>query len=136
MITTTLRQIRQHSPCSSSWRTLLSALGKTGIDDEPLPLTTILRSNGLDDALWCLRTITGHDKEIIEFSLACLREIKHLMTDKRASSSWSDAARNLENPCLVAGRTAEAVWLTRPASNKAFITARARQAQIFERVFG
>ncbi|KFB66699.1 MAG: hypothetical protein CAPSK01_003963 [Candidatus Accumulibacter vicinus] len=59
VVTTTLRQIRQHNPCSEGWRTLLSSLGKTGVDDEPLPLVTILQSNGLDDALWCLRTITG-----------------------------------------------------------------------------
>ncbi len=64
MITTTLRQIRQHSPCREGWRTLLSALGKTEVDDEPLPLT-----NGLDDALWCLQTLTGHDEEIIRFAL-------------------------------------------------------------------
>ena len=98
MITTTLRQIRQHNPCSEGWRTLLSYLGKTGADDDPLPLVTILQSNGLDDALWCLRTITGHDKEIIRFALACAQEVKHLMTDQRSLDVLSTLERHLESP--------------------------------------
>ena len=98
MITTTLRQIRQHNPCSEGWRTLLTFLGKTGVDDEPLPLVTILQSNGLDDTLWCLRTITGHDKEIIRFALACAQEVKQLMTDQRSSGALDTLERHLEIP--------------------------------------
>jgi hypothetical protein len=98
MITTTLRQIRQHNPCSEGWRTLLSSLGKTGADDDPLPLTTILQSNGLDDALWCLRTLEGHDKEITRFALACAQEVKHLMTDQRSLDALDAVERHLESP--------------------------------------
>ena len=98
MITTTLWQIRQHSPCSEGWRTLLSYLGKTGVDDDPLPLVTILQSNGLDDALWCLRTITGYDKEIIRFALACAQDVRHLMTDQRSLGALDALARHLESP--------------------------------------
>jgi hypothetical protein len=98
MITTTLRQIRQHNPCSEGWRTLLSSLGKTGVDDEPLPLVTILQSNGLDDALWCLRTIIGHDKEITRFALACAQDVRHLMTDQRSLDALDALARHLESP--------------------------------------
>ena len=98
MITTTLRQIRQHNPCSEGWRTLLSYLGKTGVDDDPLPLVTILQSNGLDDTLWCLRTITGHDKEIIRFALACAQEVKQLMTDQRSLDALDALERHLEIP--------------------------------------
>ena len=98
MITTTLRQIRQHSPCRKGWHTLLTFLGKTEADDEPLPLTTILQSNGLDDALWCLRTITGYDREITRFVLACVQEVSHLMTDKRSLDVLSALERHLESP--------------------------------------
>jgi len=98
MITTTLRQIRQHNPCKEGWRTLLTFLGKTEADDEPLPLTAILQSNGLDDALWCLRTLEGHDKEIIRFVLACVQEVRHLMTDQRSLNALDAVARHLESP--------------------------------------
>jgi hypothetical protein len=98
MITTTLRQIRQHNPCSEGWRTLLSSLGKTGADDDPLPLVTILQSNGLDDALWCLRTVAGYDKEITRFALACAQEVKHLMTDQRSLDALDAVERHLESP--------------------------------------
>ncbi len=98
MITTTLRQIRQHDPCREGWRTLLSALGKTKVDDEPLPLTTILQSNGLDDALWCLRTITGYDREITRFALACAHEVSHLMTDQRSLNVLYAIERHFESP--------------------------------------
>ena len=98
MITTTLRKIRQHNPCRKGWRTLLSYLGKTGADDDPLPLVTILQSNGLDDALWCLRTVAGYDKEIIRFALACAQEVKHLMTDQRSLDALDALERHLESP--------------------------------------
>jgi len=98
MITTTLRQIRQHEPCADGWRTLLTFLGKTRVDDEPLPLTTILQSNGLDDALWCLRTLEGHDKEITRFALACAQDVRHLMTDQRSLDALDALARHLESP--------------------------------------
>lgn len=52
---TTLNAIRAHGPCKSGWRKLLCHLGKTEADDEPVSVLTILDSNGLDDALWCLR---------------------------------------------------------------------------------
>ena len=56
-IFTTLAAIRQHSPCEDGWEKLLKHLGKTRPDDEPLKFSTILESNGLDDALWCLRSL-------------------------------------------------------------------------------
>lgn len=52
---TTLAEIRAQNPCDDYWIKLLAHLGKTKADDEPLPLLTILASNGLDDALWTLR---------------------------------------------------------------------------------
>lgn len=56
-LTTTLNAIRQHSPCEDGWRNLLDHLGKTKADDEPVSFRTILESNGLNDALWCLRAL-------------------------------------------------------------------------------
>ena len=52
---TTLNEIKKHHPCKSGWSTLLKSLNKTTSDDESLDLMTILKSNGIEDAIWCLR---------------------------------------------------------------------------------
>ena len=81
---TTLKAIRNHGPCESGWVKLLASLGKTKADDEPISILEILESNGLDDALWCLRAVDGHDKEIRLYAVWCARQVQHLMTDKRS----------------------------------------------------
>lgn len=78
MSTTTLNDIRSHKPCADGWEKLLQSLGKTKADDEPLPLVWILESNGLKDAIWCLRAIKGYDREIRLFAVACVRRVEHL----------------------------------------------------------
>jgi hypothetical protein len=82
--TTTLNAIREHSPCASGWAELLKSLGKTKADDEPLLLSVILDSNGLDETLWVLRAVTNHDREIRLYSVWCARQVQHLMTDRRS----------------------------------------------------
>ena len=51
---TTLNKIRARSPCESGWTKLLEHLGKTTADDEPLPFSVILESNGLDERFMVL----------------------------------------------------------------------------------
>ena len=92
-ITTTLNDIRAHAPCASGWTKLLSALGKTKADDEPIALVTILESNGLDDALWCLRAVKGHEREMRLFAVACARRVQNLMTDPRSLAALDVAER-------------------------------------------
>ena len=114
---------------------MLTFLGKTGADDDPLPLVTILQSNGLDDALWCLRTITGHDKEITRFALACAQDVRHLMTDQRSLDALDALARHLESPLskqeldqVVAAAEAARTAAARTAAWAAARTAAARTA--------
>jgi hypothetical protein len=83
-LTTTLNRIRSHGQCEDGWKKLLAHLGKTQADDEPLAITTILDGNGLDDALWCLRAVTGHDREIRLYAVWCARQVQHLITDPRS----------------------------------------------------
>lgn len=72
MTTTTLQQIRDLHPCREGWEMLLRHLRKTKADDEPLPLTTILKSNGLADALWCLRTLgSEYQHLLVDFAYDC-----------------------------------------------------------------
>lgn len=90
---TTLNKIREHAPCASGWEKLLKHLGKTKADDEPLSLLTILDSNGLDDALWCLRAVDGYDREIRLFAVDCARDVEHLMEDERSIKALDVAKR-------------------------------------------
>jgi hypothetical protein len=93
ILSTTLWRIRQHSPCRDGWAKLLKHLGKTGADNEPLAIVTILDSNGLDDAIWCLRAVSGHDREIRLYAVWCARQVQHLMKDSRSIASLDVAER-------------------------------------------
>lgn len=93
---TTLNQIRQKSPCPEGWTKLLRHLGKTTADDAPLSIVTILDSNGLDDALWCLRAVKDQDREIRLYAVWCARQVQHLMIDSR-SIEVLDAAERFAN---------------------------------------
>ena len=81
---TTLNKIRAHSPCETGWKKLLLTLGKTKSDNDPLSLRTILDSNGLDDALWCLLAVDGQDRIIRLYAVWCANQVRHLMTDSRS----------------------------------------------------
>ena len=90
---TTLNAIRNHSPCAEGWEKLLEHLGKTKADDEPLAITTILDSNGIDDALWCLRAVEGYDREIRLYAVWCARQVQHLLKDQRSLDAIDVAER-------------------------------------------
>ena len=90
---TTLNEIRKHNPCTDGWQKLLTYLGKTKADDEPLSIVAIIDSNGLQDALWCLRAVEGRDKEIRLFAVWCARQVQHLMKDQRSLAALDVAER-------------------------------------------
>ena len=91
---TTLAKIRDANPCVDGWTKLLRNLGKTKADEEPLAITTILDSNGLDDALWCLRAVDGHQREMRLYAVDCARSVQHLMTDPRSIAAIDVAERH------------------------------------------
>ena len=93
-ITTTLNAVRSCSPCSDGWKKLLSYLGKTTSDDEPLPLLTILDSNGVDDCLWCLRAIDGVDSFSCHIAIDFAERCQTLMTDERSIAALDVARRH------------------------------------------
>ena len=91
---TTLIAIREHNPCTNGWKKLLSHLEKTKADDELLPITTIIDSNGVEDALWCLRAVGGRDREIRLYAVWCARQVQHLMADQRSINALDVAVRH------------------------------------------
>jgi hypothetical protein len=68
---TTLNEIQKHKLSQYSWEKLLRHLNKTKPDDEPLPLLTVLESNGLEDALWSVKKLYDH-KSILKLG-SCLQ---------------------------------------------------------------
>lgn len=128
---TTLNAIRAHNPCSNGWAKLLAHLGKTQADDEPLAITTILDSNGLDDALWALRAVEGHDREILLYAVWCARQVQHLMTDPRSIAVLDVAER------YATGEAGQAeLDAARAAAGAAWDAARAAQAARLREICG
>ena len=101
---TTLNKIREQSSCPNGWIKLLRHLGKRGPDDEQLSFATILESNGLEHAMWCLLTLDDQ-KAVVRFALGCARMVEHLMLDERSRyalrtvEAWLDAAASDEEVC-------------------------------------
>ncbi len=81
--TTTLNLIRAAKPCEDGWRKLLSGLGKTQADDEPLPLLRVLDICGLDDALWVLSYAMPDDRLARHFQASCAERVLHLFEAER-----------------------------------------------------
>jgi hypothetical protein len=129
---TTLNAIRQHGPCVDGWKKLLAHLNKTQADDEPLSIVTVLDSNGLDDALWCLRAVTGCDREIRLYAVWCARQVQHLMTDPRSIAALDVAERHANGRATDEDLTAagDAAWAAaldaagNPAGDAAWAAAR------------
>ena len=96
---TTLNKILAHKPCGlepgcgNGLDKLLTHLGKTACDDEPLPFATILESNGLDDAIWAMRSATEYDRQWRLYAVACARDVQHLTTDQRSIAALDVAER-------------------------------------------
>ena len=126
---TTLKKIRAQSPCAGGWAKLLRYLDKTQPDDEPLALVTILDSNGLDDALWCLRACDDIDREARLYAVWCARQVRHLMTDPRSLAALDVAERYAEGEAtgeeLTAARAAASVAATDVATDAARAVAKA-----------
>lgn len=71
MCSVTIGDLRKQMPCPSGWTKLLRYLHKHKMEsttDSVVPLSVILKSNGLEDALWCLCAL-GRDAVPAMFAL-------------------------------------------------------------------
>jgi hypothetical protein len=94
MIHTTLNRIKAHGPCEGGWKKLLKYLGKTKADDARLSFATIVKSNGLADALWCCRVEPQYAKEWRLYAVWCARQVQHMMIDPRSVAALDVAKRH------------------------------------------
>ena len=61
--------------------------------DAPIPLITILESNGIADAFWALRCVPGVERDARLFAVWHARQVEHLMTDQRSKDALNVAER-------------------------------------------
>ena len=98
MITTTLNKIKACEPCGPGWEKLLTSLGKTGPDDEPLNLLHILKSNGVNDCLWAFRCTEGNDRIYRHMAADFAESVLYIFEDKYPNDNRPrlaiDAARD------------------------------------------
>jgi len=126
MICTSLNKIRECAPCKREWKKLLAHLGKTKADDEPLPFSVIVKSNGLDDALWACRTTPEYDHEWRLFAIWCARQIQHLIIDHQSVHALDVAERNANGQAT----DKELHTAQNAARNAAWAAAEAAQAAV------
>ena len=98
--TTTLAKIRAARPCGLAiggtlgYQLLAKTLDKDYGDDTPITVAQIIESNGLDDALWCLRTIPEFDNLWRHFAVDCEERIAHSLTDGRGKTALTVARQH------------------------------------------
>jgi hypothetical protein len=110
-VTMTLNQIRAFSPCKSGWEKLLSALGKTQADDEPIELAFILKSNGIQDAIWCMRVNWFEHKSLyMQFVNNCVERAKWYGAATAATTAYSATAAETTAAETAAGAAAVAAY--------------------------
>ena len=108
MFNVTLKSLRDAGACTEGYNKVVRALqGKPFTADDanretyirfahkqPIPIVDILKSNNLDDALWALRCVQGHDRDLRLYAVWCARQVEHLMTDQRSKDALGVAERH------------------------------------------
>ena len=119
-IYTTLNAIREHVPCEDGWVKLLSHLGKTKADDEPLALVEILKSNGVADAIWCLRVLPEeYESKVRLFNCDIAEHVLHLYMAQYPNDTWAADAVRISRMFANGEATQEELFAARDAARDA-----------------
>lgn len=144
--TITLQQIRDAGPCEDGWRKLNKALGHPDLSAE-ISIGDVVLSNGLDDALWCLRVLPPLER--VAAIMPCVRRASAHTSDQRVHECIADIDRWLagdDNVDIQAARAAAvaaaraaaaeearaAAWAATAAAAAAWAAAEAREAEAAE----
>ena len=75
---TTLNEIKKHKPCRHELKTLQASLDSYP-HDQRIRLDHIIKSNGVEFAIWCLRAVEGFAKEKRLLAVDFARQLEDLM---------------------------------------------------------
>jgi hypothetical protein len=149
MLHTTFKLAHESGACTEGYRKLAKHLG--GVDkygkDTPIPLSKIIESNGLLDAIWTLRCtvepLEVTEKILIEFACRCAEHVlvnyeKLYPDDKRpreaieAARAYAEGRGSAARAARAAAEAAEAAraaaWAAAWAAEAAAEAARAAEA--------
>jgi len=121
----TLQQIRDAGPCESGWRKLNKALGNPDMARE-ISIGDVVLSNGLDDALWCLRFLPPRER--VAAIMPCVRRASAHTSDPRVHECIAAIDRWLagdDNVDIQAATAATATAAAAAAATAATATAAA-----------
>jgi hypothetical protein len=132
-----LNEIRAFHPCASGWNTLLKAQGKTLADDVQIPLLDILKSNGIKDAIWCMKINWFQHKELyMKFINKCAERAKVYAAAYTAAADAvaayaADAAAYADADAAAAAYAADAYAAAAAAADAAAYAADAAAAAAY-----
>lgn len=112
-LTTTLKLLRAHAACVDGYRKLKKSLGAEWSDTRPINLLSILKSNGAQDTLWCLRaTVENCEKVRCNIAADLAESVLHHFTEKYPDDDRPakaiQAARDFANNKITAADAADA----------------------------
>jgi hypothetical protein len=102
MLHTTLKLCKENYACPKGFENLKSSLGKGHSATDLIPLTHVIKSNGLHDAIWAFKaTVENSDYLAREFAIFCARQVLHIYEAKYPDDSrlrdCIDAAERYNN---------------------------------------
>jgi hypothetical protein len=130
-LTTTLALLREHGACFDGYRKLKKSLGAKWSDTKPINLLVILKSNGVQDMLWCLRATKQNNDKVSRLMAADFAEsVLHHFTAKYPNDDRPakaiQSARDFANGKIK--RAESAAWGASAESAAARAAARAARA--------
>jgi hypothetical protein len=93
---TTLEELRKHKACPDRYTHLVAALGPEWADEDKIPLTRILETSGIQDAIWALRANLHPEAEKYSRLYACdsAQRVAHLNLDPRVQAAIDTGRRH------------------------------------------
>ena len=133
MLHTTLALLRRHRACKEGYQKLVKHLGRGWKAGEPISLLTVRGSNGVDDALWCLKAVLP-EEEAQRDQLARLlsadyaEHVQHLYVPPSPDTGWRPQQSILAARRHALGSATREEWAAAGAAAEAAAWAAVRDA--------